>query len=377
IASLPLALQAGTMQNDVWQAAFVLEILWSAGETNASAIASTIVCALIKPDGWAFALVALAASRARLSSWIAWAAACAFLAVRPLAMSSAALFPIAATQSPGFETTILGHGIPAFAFAFESMGRAAPLAAVALAAAVLGPLLARDDRALGWTALGSATIFFLTPWGFADAHPQLATGASLRYADPAIAAGVLVVAPYARRFEIASLTALALCIVYGCFQIAAIFWNDQTTRLAIAVALLCGAAAYVTRRFPWALGAVATLGLLFATWHAGLPPAQYYADALSVNGTGSGVFAWIARTKPPRVAVLGFPPGTIATLSPDSWFVETTDTDACDTARSAGAVLVAMTEPTRSAQEAAQRMARTRACGSVVYRDGLATAVAP
>jgi hypothetical protein len=96
-----------------------------------------------------------------------------------------------------------------------------------------------------------------------------------------------------------------------------------------------------------------------------------------VNGTDSGVFGWIARTQPPRVAVLGFPPGTIAQISPDSWLVETTDDDACATARAHGAMLIAMTERTRSPQDNARRLATVRACGPVVYSDGIATAVVP
>jgi hypothetical protein len=381
IASLPLALQAATMQNDVWQAAFVLEILWNAGraELRVDGMVSTIVCALLKPDGWLYALVALAASRARLPYWFAWLGAVTFLFARSFVLEPGALFPISfAGQPHGLGTSIAGHGPGAILFAFAVMGRIAPLAAVALAAAVAGPFITRGrDRSLGAAALASAVIFFLTPWGFADAHPQLATGASLRYADPAIAAGVLVLAPYARRFELASVVALALCIVYGCFQIGAIFWNDQTTRAAIPVALVCAGGALLARRFPFALGAAATVCLLFATWHASQAPAQYYADALSVNGTDSGVFGWIARTQPPRVAVLGFPPGTIAQISPDSWLVETTDDDACATARAHGAMLIAMTERTRSPQDNARRLATVRACGPVVYSDGIATAVVP
>jgi len=141
--------------------------------------------------------------------------------------------------------------------------------------------------------------------------------------------------------------------------------------------LLCGGAAFLTRRAPWALGVTAMLCLLFAAWHASQPSAQYYADALAVNGTDSGVFAWIARTKPARVAVLGFPPGTVAQLSPDSWLVETTDDFACATARAGGAVLISTSEPTRSPQWNARRLAIVLECGRVVYSDGIATAVVP
>ena len=56
VTAMPLALQA-SLQNDVWLAAFWLETLWLL-RRPASGWAALAICALMKPDGWIFAVVA-------------------------------------------------------------------------------------------------------------------------------------------------------------------------------------------------------------------------------------------------------------------------------------------------------------------------------
>ena len=57
VTMTPLALQAGSLQNDVWLAAFFLESFWVLGRETAAAARTVAIVALLKPYGWIFAFV--------------------------------------------------------------------------------------------------------------------------------------------------------------------------------------------------------------------------------------------------------------------------------------------------------------------------------
>ena len=76
VTAFPLAIQAGTLQNDVWLAAFWLESLWALlTSQSATAARALAVTALIKPQGWLFAVIALTATKAKRGLWITTLAA--------------------------------------------------------------------------------------------------------------------------------------------------------------------------------------------------------------------------------------------------------------------------------------------------------------
>ncbi len=70
VATYPLAIQGGTLQNDAWLAAFFLESFAALGTTGDrfAAIRTLAVTALIKPQGWIFAGIALVHGARRAKS---------------------------------------------------------------------------------------------------------------------------------------------------------------------------------------------------------------------------------------------------------------------------------------------------------------------
>jgi hypothetical protein len=110
---------------------------------------------------------------------------------------------------------------------------------------------------------------------------------------------------------------------------------------------------------------------------AGRTPTRFYADALAVRGQRSGIYAWLARTQPPRVAGWGLRAGTVAVLSPGSIAMDVPDADPCGHAQRANAVLVAVAESTHPDSFNRRRIHDAALCGRVLYRDAIAIAVEP
>ena len=201
VTAYPLAIQAGTLQNDVWLAAFWLESVWALlTAQSATAARALAVTALIKPQGWLFAAIALLATKAKRGLWLTTLAALALWLVHDAILWRHAIVAPASTEYGSlFGSTILAHGLRALAILARVTFAASPFASVALLAALAGPLLARREPRLGWAACAAALLFFALPFGYASSVAQLATGASLRFAAPAVAAGALILATPARR----------------------------------------------------------------------------------------------------------------------------------------------------------------------------------
>ncbi|HEY2554681.1 MAG TPA: hypothetical protein VGI15_05465, partial [Candidatus Cybelea sp.] len=250
VTAYPLAIQGGTLQNDVWLAAFWLETLWTLrpGASDGAAARSAALTALIKPQGWLFTLIALLAGRARFRVWCAAAAALgAWLLRDALLAKAAAISPAAAASYANpYASTILAHGLAALWLLATVAVRLSPFALVAICAAAAGPLIARDRR-LGWAALASVAVFLALPFGYETAVAQLATGASLRFAAPAIVLGALLLTPALRRAAIASTVLLLCSTIFGAWYVLAIFWNDGSTHVALLAAAVGAAVAAATR----------------------------------------------------------------------------------------------------------------------------------
>ena len=195
VTAYPLAIQAGTLQNDVWLAAFWLETLWllRAARRPATAMRAAAVTTLIKPQGWFLTALALLASRPPARVWLAAAAALALWAMHDAVLWNRALVtPATAVTGSVFGSTILAHGAPALALLDRVALAASPFAVVAFCAALLGPVVA-EDRRFGWAALGSALLFFdtavrLQHVGRAACHRRVAAlrgaGGRGRHRDP-------------------------------------------------------------------------------------------------------------------------------------------------------------------------------------------------
>lgn len=374
VTALPLALQAGSMQNDVWLAAFFLETMWAASLGSAAAIPAAAVTALLKPYGIVFALLAALAVKARPAVWIAGAGAIALWALHDAILWHASVVPPASTSyANSASTTILANGFPALALLATALANSSVFALLAYLAALAGPLLApADRRAIGWAACGAALLFLAMPLAYADTQPQLATGASLRYAAPAFALGALLLARVTARYAVAATWAFGLLAGAGAWRVLALYWNDAPTRAAAGVALVTIALVALARRVQasWPVYAGVAVAVVAAAVLAMRQPAAYYADALSVNRAGdANVYAWIARAQPQAVGAWGLRLGAVNVLDPLARAMDLPEDDPCAAARARGVVLIAVAESTRAPAFNAARLAAARACATVRYGD--------
>ncbi|MBV8375280.1 MAG: hypothetical protein JO302_07190 [Candidatus Eremiobacteraeota bacterium] len=380
VTAAPLALQAATLQNDVWLAAFTIETLTALRRRDdASAARSMAVAALLKPYGFLFASVCALAGRARLR--VCGAAALPFVLwlLHDAVLWNSAIVPPASTSYGNtFGSTIVAHGLPALALLAKVAVLASPFAAILLLAALFAPMLAQQ-RGLGTTALFALAFYLVMPLAYSGPGPQLATGASLRYAAPAIALGALVLSPWLLRAAPAAVVALVLCAMFGVAQNVALYWFDEPARAALAIAPFFVAIVLVSRRastaWPALCGAAAAMiasGLLAARF-----PASYYADALRYEERGTHLYAWIARTSLPAIGGTGLRLGTVNVLAPHSRTVDLPDAAPCAMARSQGVALVAVAEPERTRAFNRTRLRDARECGRTLYDDPIAVVSLP
>jgi hypothetical protein len=382
ISAYPLAIQGGTLQNDVWLAAFWLEALWSLRELRANRFPLAVaVTALIKPQGWILTAIALLASRARAIVWLSAFSALGLWVVRDAILWRSAVASPAATTAyhNPYGSTILAHGPGALALLATVALHLSPFALIALAAALLGPAMAGRDRALGWSAFAAALLFFVLPFGYETSVAQLANGASLRFAAPAMAAGALLLANMGRRFNAIAIPLLYLSTFYGCWLVLAIFWNDGSTHVALAIAALAvGVTAWAyLQRVTWPVALAFGLGVVLATHLAARHPLDYYDDALSVGNRSPGVYRWIEKTRPAAIGGWGLRLGVVNVLATATRTVDLPDNEPCAQARNRGALLVAVAQADLPAQSNARRLSTARACGRILYQDAIAVVTQP
>jgi hypothetical protein len=378
----PLAIQGGTLQNDVWLAAFFVESLASlrARSRGTAARRALAVTALIKPQGWILALIALAASKAGRRLWLTTIAALAVWIVRNGILATRAAIGPWSTASAGIAgSTIAAHGLSALALLVHVGLVQSPFGLLALLAALVGPAIARRERTLGWAACASALLFFILPFGYATSVAQLATGASLRFAAPAMAAGALVVAPFARRLSLVSTVVFLVSTMYGVWYVLAIFWNDGGTHVAIGFAVLAAAVAFIaqTRRLSWANAVAFGAAVIAAVHLAGRHPLDYYADSLRVGPTSPGVYRWIAAAQPPAIGGWGLRLGVVNVVAPSTRTVDLPDRDACAQAHHSGVLLAAVAQSDLDAGANAARLRAARDCGTTLYADATGVVTQP
>jgi hypothetical protein len=382
ITAYPLAIQGGTLQNDVWLAAFWLETIAALGAPGASgaAMRSVALTVLIKPQGWILTAIAMIAGRARREVWLAATASLGVWILRDaLLWSGATLSPSSTAYGNPFTTAIAAHGIGAFLLLVRVGLAISPFALAALAAALFAPVITRGQRALGWNALAATALFFILPFGYDTSVAQLATGESLRFAAPAVVAGALVLGTLAPGFWYAATVVCYASAMYGIVYVLAIFWNDGSTHAAAPVALAAVAVAVIARNrlAPWIEAAAFGLAVVAATHFAARHPVDYYADSLRVGNTTSGIYRWIADGRPLRVGAWGLRLGVVNVLSPSTHTFDLTDAAACAAARRDRVLLVAVAQSDLSPEVNARRLDAARQCGRIVYEDAITVAAEP
>ncbi|HUZ49100.1 MAG TPA: hypothetical protein VMW12_05075 [Candidatus Dormibacteraeota bacterium] len=376
IAAWPLAVQAGSLQNDVWLAAFLLELLWAKDRPFESR-SSSAIAALIKPYGWLLALLAFPASRAR---FIPILGVLGIVLARIVILNPHADITIAQSSiATAAQQTILAHGIGALAELLRVFVSDAPFAALAVFAALSAPFWSAKDRWLGAYAWVTVIVFLALPFSYENQVPQLASGLALRLAIPAIAIGALVLARIGKRFPAAAVAVTLAATIAGVATILATYWNDAPTRSALGVAAIAVgtfALAGALRRawlVPVALACAIGIGAALAAVH----PADYYADATTLGGARSNVFAWLIAERPARVATWGLRSGIVNVLSPSTSVYDVSDALACVEAGRDRALLLAFADRDSGAIFDVPRRKAAFACGAPLYEDALAVVAQP
>ncbi len=415
------AAQVGTLQNDLWLAAAVLEVLWSLlyASSSRALIASVALCALVKPLGPAVALVAAFAYfaarvvvqrgapplSARAIDVAGGFIPLALWIVRDVLLAPGALIPVASTMvADPWRTTIAGQGFTGAATLLRALwaAGAATLAFVLVPFAAFAEFVVRAMRgrlgdqglafgALSLTGVLVSVLYLLAPFGFMGSVPQLANGASLRFDLPAMACGAAIAALVAARLPLV-VGALALAAsLYGAARFEAIFWNDALTHSTLPVAafsalLVMAMVAAVVFRPAWrrwvsGAGAACAAALLcVGVALAGTRAVSFYDAGMrsDPDGEPSALFARLSRLHPHAVVALDVRAGAIAMISPGTRVYDALDAAPCAQARRLGALLVVGTDPdTPPAVRLARRSAALHDCGRVLYSDAAAVIAAP
>lgn len=381
VTAYPLAIQGGTLQNDVWLAAFWLETLWllRGTSTEGAAAATAAVTTLIKPQGWLFAAIAMITGRASPRVWFTAAAVFGAWLIRNAILWRSALSPAAGSSyAHVLSSTILAHGVAALWLLVTVTARISPFALFALFAALAAPLYTKDRR-LGWAAFASVLAFLVLPFGYQTAVAQLATGASLRFAAPAIALGALLPAERLRRFPHVAVALLALSTLFGIWSVLAIFWNDGSTHVALLASVIGVGIAVAMRRpgLRWLAPLAIGLAVIVTMHYAGRHPIDYYNDALRVDGTTPGVYRWISVNRPASIGGAGLRLGVVNVLSPSTRTRDLPDDGPCAAARHTRVLLVAVAQSDLPPDVNVQRLEAARRCGRVLFRDPIAVVAAP
>ncbi len=295
-----------------------------------------------------------------------------------LLWNAAILAPASAAYGNITGSTIVAHGAAALLLLLHVGATISPFALIALTAALIAPALLPKQRALGWSACAAALLFFALPFGYDTSVAQLATGASLRFAAPAVAAGALALAPVASRLR----TSRSSCSGARRFTESSTFWESFGTTV---LRMLRYRSPLLSLRLrppfatvgSWVPAAAFGVAVVAATHLAGRHPIDYYADSLRVGPTQPGVYRWIAMQHPSRIGGWGLRLGVVNVLSPATQTMDLPDAAPCAVARRYGVLLIAVAQNDLPPELNTQRLGAARRCGAVAYEDPIAVVAHP
>jgi hypothetical protein len=363
VAAPAFALQAGSLENDVWLGAFFLETLWCMRFERSATLLAASVCGLTKATGSLYTAIAFV-SGPSLGGLLGFVPVCLWLARDALLWPHALLPSGNVVQDAGFATSIAGHGLAGMTL----------LASVALHNGPTLPLLAmgvvglRYDKRLAIAALAAGALFLVTPFGFATDVPQLVNGHSLRYAAPFLACGAIgLAAAIPQRYRTPAALLASLVLACEVLYVWSIFWNDAHTSSVLFVAVLTLCMLSVARWRPLFLRAAPLLLFLAATV-ASSNPVPYYDDWAVRDETSSPkLFEWLSRHCPPRLVVHDLRAGAVNVLCPDTLTIDAVDGRTCEQARAEKAWLLDGSDALADSQRFADHRRETVHCGDDLF----------
>ena len=368
VVSIPAyALQAASLENDVWLAAFCLESIAFSRRFSSSAYLPLSMLALIKPYGWIFALVIAVSFQTPIRVFcIAFVPFAVWVARDVLLASHNPLIdPGAVSIQNIFGTTIIGNGI----LGLSTLVKAVVHQGIGLTVAVLCAsyaMIFSKDRRLQFCIAALSLCFLIEPFSFRNDVPQLETGASLRYALPAVTLGIMAIMSAAGFASRSLLLPLILLIISQVYFVDHIFFNDATTHgvVVVAATLIAGLFADRVRLGGIATAMIAMALVAYASRLEGTHPLDYLNDVLKPRDTE--IFSWIATREPVAVVGDGLRVGMISMASPATIVYDSDRKNACSQARRLNALLV-FADTEISTARAITGFPLT--CGRVLFKD--------
>lgn len=367
------AFEAGTLQNDLWLAAFFVEVL-----TADRSVASAGLCALLKPFGWIEA--SIAAFTARLQ-WRVIAFSYAPLALWLLhdyvLVRNGAAFRV--STPPYFSSTIAGNLPLALSQLGHGIATVTPQSFVWLLLLAAG-LFFEETRRYAFAGIASLLLYAFLPLAYSSGPTNYVRDASsFRFALPALAAGALIAAVMAQRaFALCGIIA-AVVSIWGAWTVLGVFWNDTYTHWAIAAACVAVIAAFAGQRTRGGSVALAVLAILTtARWGASSRALGFYGDWMrDPSGKPTGVFTWISTHKPRSLVADNVRIGAIYMLSPGTRVVAGLPGRGCDEAARRNALFLIGSNENTSNDYFARARNEARECGQVLYEDSAAIVIKP
>ena len=357
LATPVAAVQLVSLQNDVWQAALFAYVL------TEFALPAFGALALTKPSGVLYALLASGAWTSGRKPFLQAAAVSLGVVLlwtlHNLILLPHAVVPIGGEIGKWFAGTSIAAHLPRSLAVLAAASWHAGIVWIAFFILGVASIAFARQTYLRWAALASLVLFAIAPTGYEGTIPQLATGASLRFALPFAALGLLWVAGLPRRATAFLTSAAALAVCTGIAVQWRLFDNDATTHdtpVVAAVVALMAAGLLRLRDSRLRAAAGAALCVALAALAGGLSrshPADYIADAF-----GGGGFAYVASSHVANVVTLGLPAGAVIIVDPRANVFDGLDVGTCEQARALDAVILTSTSRLGGLD-----------CSRILYRD--------
>jgi hypothetical protein len=370
------AFQTYDARNDLVSAAWFVESLWMLRKEPERAFLGVAMLALVKPNGWILALVAILCTGR-------WRALLGLVPVglwgaHDFLLSRHAVVSIASgLLFDPWPTTIAANVPQSLLVLARALADQGPATAIFSVAALVG-LFGRYDRRIMLSGLLWIVAFAFTPLSFRSYLPTLAGGTSLRYALPSLAIGALALAPLANRFPRAFVVAGTLSAAFGIAYVFLTFANDSFTIISWAGVVTVGALGLIRKPRTRAVAmTIVTLALFVGgAFQARMRAASFYADEMPrVDGHATTFYDWFAA-HPTAAHVVDMRAGKLLVFAPSTRIVDAAQVD-CDDARRDGAWTIVGVDRDATAARSETTFQSARNCGPTLFADAAAIVTKP
>lgn len=378
ITTVPIiAQQTGSLQNDVWLAAWLLEGVVAARRIDQTSPAVWAVSLISKPVGWVFAFLGQEVTRTSIVKVALSAIPLSIWFVRDVILyKTVPSLGVSESARELWQSTILAQGGTGLVVLYEAVIHEGPGFLILLALVLVSPFAA-PSAPLRMLPLVFALLFLLEPFGYATDVPQLATGASLRFALPALVLASLSLTVPLKRFSAAIAVGAAALTVADVRAYLSIFWNDANVHGAFISGLIVVLIALIPRGFRPAYCAAALTGLLCFAVRTDRSPQRYDDATIARFGLSSHVFEWFVTSRPARIVVWETDGGLVSTVSPATVVIDADALDPCTQARGEHALLLLTVEHETTLARRKERLAEAKQCGPVLFEDDGALVLDP